>query len=63
MVVVKCTLVVRVDSFYESTEGKVRGGRVFVYVGLWFVWRRVVIGDLSYRSFVLIDSFVFVFGF
>lgn len=34
LVAAKCTLAARVDSFHESTEGKVRHGQVSVCVGL-----------------------------
>lgn len=62
LVAAKCTLAARVDSFHESTEGKVRGGRVSVHVGLWSVWRRAVIGDPPHRSPALTDSPVSVSG-
>lgn len=35
LVAAKCTLAARVDSFHESTEGKVRDGQASVCVGQW----------------------------
>lgn len=34
LVAAKCTLAARVDSFHESTEGKVRRGQASICVGL-----------------------------